>query len=131
VDPPLGGAIEEAAVARLELEHAAGRLDDEGPHQLLIVDPAAAGKRVEEMRVERIGFGEHGVVAALNHPRAPGAAEQPFDDDGHGEARRAIGGMERGAEPGSARAEDQHVGLETLDYRAHEPATVRLTVAPS
>src|SRR5207244_1760031 len=70
MDPSLGGSVEEAAVARLELEHPPGRLHDQGPHELLVVDPAAAGERVEKVRVERVGLGEHGVVAALHHARA-------------------------------------------------------------
>src|SRR6266446_7472239 len=95
MDPSPGRPIEEAAVARLELEHPRRSFHDEGPHELLVVDPAAAGERVEEVRVERVGLGEHGVVAALHHARAAGAAQQSLDDDGDRKAWRPVGGMER------------------------------------
>src|SRR5262249_49948066 len=69
VDVTVGRPIEKAAVARLELENATGRFGDQRPHELLIVDPPAAFERVEQMRLERIGWSEHGVVAALDHAR--------------------------------------------------------------
>ena len=75
VDAAVGVPVEEAAVAALELEHSPGSPVDERPDELLVVDPAAARQGVEEMRVEGIGRGEHGVVAALDHSRAAGAAE--------------------------------------------------------
>jgi hypothetical protein len=53
MDPSLGRPIEEAAVARFELEHPRRGFHDEGPHELLVVDPAAAGERIEKVRVER------------------------------------------------------------------------------
>jgi len=87
MDPSLGRPVEEAAVARLELEHSPRCLHDQGPHELLVVDPAAAGERVEEVRVERVGLGEHGVVAALHHARAAGAPKQSLHDDGDRKAR--------------------------------------------
>ena len=123
VDPPLGRAVEEAAVARFELEHAPGRLHDQGPHELLIVDPAAAGERVEQVRVERVGLGQHGVVAALHHARTARASEQALHDDGDGQARRAIGRVERGAEPGAAGAEDQDIRFDRVDYRTQGRVT--------
>src|SRR2546422_6805855 len=46
VDAALGVAVEQTAVPRLQLEHAAGRLRHQPPHQLLVVDPAAAVERV-------------------------------------------------------------------------------------
>ena len=116
MDAPFSRAIEEAAVARLELEHPARRFRHERPHELLIVDPAAADERVEEVGVERIGLGEHRVVAALHHARTAGAPQQALDDHGDREIRRAVGGVERGAEPGAARAEDQDVGLDAVDH---------------
>ena len=94
VDAPLGRAIEEAAVARLQLQHAPRRLRDQRPHQLLVVDEAAALQRVGQVGVERVGRGEDRVVAALDHARAAGAAEQPLHDDGHssdGRRRRRAG----------------------------------------
>ncbi len=75
VDAAVRVAVEEAAVAALELEHSPGSLVDESPDELLVVDPAATRQGVEEVRVERVGRGEHRVVAALDHPRAAGAAE--------------------------------------------------------
>src|SRR6058998_733965 len=72
VDPALARPVEEAAVAPLELERAAGRLGDERPDELLVVDEAAARERVEQVRLERIGLGEDRVVAALHHAGAAG-----------------------------------------------------------
>ena len=83
------------------------------------------------MRVERVGLGEHRVVAALHHPRAAGSAEQSLHDHGDRKGGRSIGGVQRGAEAGAARAEDENVGLDAVDYRTHEPVTARLTVTPS
>src|SRR5439155_700827 len=105
MDPSLGRAVEEAAVARFELEHSPGRLHDQRPHELLVVDPAAARERVEEVRVERVGRRQHGVVAALHHARAARAPQQSLDDDRDGQARRSVGGVERGAEPSAPGAE--------------------------
>src|SRR5439155_1284069 len=110
----VGPPIEEAAVARLELEDAAGRFGDQRPHQLLIVDEAAALERVEQMRLERIGRSEHGVVAALDHPRAAGAAEQALDDDPDAQAWRRVGGVQRSAEAGAAGAKDQEIEVELI-----------------
>src|SRR6266545_2384624 len=107
--------VEEAAVLRLELEHALRSFGDQRPDQLLIVDPAAALKRVEKMRVERIGLAEHGIVAALDHARAARAAEQTLDDNGDGERGRPVRGVKRCAEPGAASAQHQDVGVETVD----------------
>ncbi len=115
MDAAVGVTVEEAPVAALELQHATGGFRDERPDQLLVIDPAAAGQRVEEVRVEGIGRGEHGVVAALDHPRAAGPAEQALDDDGDRKMGRAVGGVQGRAEPRAARAEDQQIGLEYVD----------------
>src|SRR3990170_817501 len=136
VDAPVGPAVEEAAVARLELEHASRRLPDERPRELLVVDPAAARERVAEVRLELVGRGQHRVVAALHHARAAGAAQQALDDDGDGQPGRGVGGVERRAEAGAAGAEDEDVGLEGLDHRTRraaesDRATARRTVALS
>src|SRR5207237_435364 len=48
VDAAIGVAVEEAAVAILELPHASRRLRHQRPHQLLVIDPAAARQGVEE-----------------------------------------------------------------------------------
>ena len=120
VDAPLGRPIEEAAVARLQLQHAARGLAAQRPHHLLIVDPSPALQRVGEVGVQRIGGGEYRVVAALDHARAARAAEQALDDHGHAERGRSVSGVQRGAEPGPAGAEDQDVGVETLD---HDPTS--------
>ena len=114
VDAALGRAIEEAAVPGLELEHAARGLAHERPHELLVVDEPAALQRVEHVRVVRIGWREDRVVPALHHPRAAGAAEQPLDDDGDGEPRGRIRGVQRSAEAGAARAENQDVDVDQL-----------------
>jgi len=115
VDAAVGVPVEKAAVATFQLQHAPRRLGDESPDELLVVDPAAARQGVEEVRIEGVGRGEHGVVAALDHPRAAGAAEQPFDDDGHRQVRRAVRGVQSRAEPGAAGAQDQEIGLEDVD----------------
>src|SRR5213075_703311 len=107
-------AVEEAAVAALQLEHPARRLRHERPHQLLVVDPSPARQRVEKVGVDGIRRGEHGVVATLHHARAAGAAEQALDHDGDREMRRAVGGVEGRAQPGTARAQDQEVCLEDV-----------------
>ena len=119
VDAAVRVAVEEAAVAAFQLQDAPRRLGDEGPDELLVVDPAAARQGVVEVRVEGVGGGEHGVVAALDHPRAAGAPEQPLDDDGHGEMRRAIGCVQRRAEPGAAGAQNEKIGLEEVDRGLH------------
>src|SRR5439155_1838793 len=114
VDVAVGPPIEEAAVARLELEDAGGRFGDQRPHQLLIVDEAAALERVEQVRLERIGRSEHGVVASLDHPRAAGAAEQALDDDPDAQAWRRVGGVQGSAEAGAAGAQDQEIEVELI-----------------
>jgi 6-phosphogluconolactonase (cycloisomerase 2 family) len=78
------------------------------------------------VRVERVGLGQHGVVAALHHARASRASEQPFHDDGDGQARRAVGRVEGGTEPGAAGAEDQNVRFDRVDYRTQDRATTRI-----
>src|SRR3989441_945213 len=118
VDPALARPVEEAAVAPLELERAAGRLGHERPDELLVVDEATARERVHEVRLDRVGLGEDRVVAALHHARAAGAPEEPLDDDRDAELRRRVRGVERGAEARAARAEDQDVGLGRLDHSA-------------
>src|SRR3989454_7403065 len=118
VDPALARPVEEAAVAPLELERAAGRLGDERPDELLVVDEAAARERVHEVRLERVGLGEDRVVAALHHARAAGAPEEALDDDRDAELRRRVRGVERGTEARAARAEDQDVGLGGVDHPA-------------
>ena len=120
MDASLGRAVEEAAVARLQLQHAAGRFGTERPHHLLVVDPSPALEGVAQMGVEGIGRGEHRVVAALHHARAAGPAEQALDDHGHAERGRGVGGVQRGAQPRAARAENQDVGSEFLD---HDPVS--------
>ncbi len=125
MDPPLGRAVEEAPVARLELEHSAGRLDDESPHELLVVDPPAARERVEEMRLERVGRRQHRVVPALHHARTARAAQQPLDDDGDRKIGRPVGGVEGGTEPGAAGAKDEHVRLDGVDWSHQAPILIR------
>src|SRR5262249_25221996 len=113
-DVTVGRPMEKAAVARLELENATGRFGDQRPHELLIVDPPAAFERVEQMRLERIGWSEHGVVAALDHARTAGAAQQPLDHDADAQARRGVGGVQRGAEAGATGTEDQEIEVELI-----------------
>ncbi len=87
VDAAVRRTVEEAAVARLQLQHATGRLAHERPHELLIVDPAPALEGVAQVGLERIGRGEDGVVAALDHARAARAPQEPLDDDGDSQRR--------------------------------------------
>ena len=115
VDAAVGVPVEEAAVARLQLEHAAGRLLHERPRQLLVVDPAAAVQGVEQVGLERVAGAEHRVVAALDHAGAAGAAEQALHRHRDRQVRRVIGRVQGGAEPGAARAQDQDVGVEAVD----------------
>src|SRR5256885_9719281 len=71
-------------------------------------------KRVEQVRLERIGRSEHGVVASLDHPRAAGSAEQALDDDPDAQAWRRVGGVQRSAEAGAAGAQDQEIEVELI-----------------
>src|SRR5262249_1767019 len=86
-------------------------------------------ERVEQMRLERIGWSEHGVVATLDHARAAGAAEQPLDHDADAQARRSIGGVQRGAEAGTARAEDQEIEVELI-HESRPNVDVALLLGP-
>src|SRR5205823_11566228 len=81
MDTAIGRAIKEAADAVLQLSDDTRCVGDQRPGELLIVDETAPANRVLEMRLERIGRVEHGVIAALHHPRAATLAEQPFRDD--------------------------------------------------
>ena len=116
VDLAVGVAVEEAAVARLELEHAAGRLVHERPGELLVVDQRAALEGVVEVRVDRVGRCQHRVVAALDHPRASGPAEQAFDGHADREAGGAVGRVQGGTEPGAPGAQHEDVRLDAV-YR--------------
>ncbi len=117
VDAPVRMAVEEAAVARLQLQHPARCFLDQRVDQLLVVDPAAALERVEQMRLERVRRGEDRVVAALHHARAARAPEQALDRDGHLQVRRAVGRVQRRAEAGAPRAQHEDVGVEAFDGR--------------
>ncbi len=121
-------AIEQAAVPGLELQHAGGRLRHQRPHELLVVDEAAASQRVAQMRLERVGLGQHGVVAALHHSSAARAAEESLHDNRDRQRRIGVGGVQRGAKTGAARAEDEDVGVEDLDHRA---SSASMTARPS
>jgi len=65
--------------------------------------------------VERVGLGEHGIVAALAHAGAARASEETLDDHRDGEMGRMVRGVQRGAEAGAARSEDQDVRLDEVD----------------
>src|SRR5437667_86136 len=75
-------------------------------------------ERVGEVRLERVGRREHGVVAALHHARAARAAEESLDHDADGQRRRGVGAVQGGAEAGAAGAEDEDVGLDDVDHCA-------------
>src|SRR5262249_15131522 len=118
----------EAAVARLELEHATGRLVHQCPRELLVVDPRAALEGVEEVRLQRVRRREHRVVPALDHARASRAPEEALDGDSDREALGPIGGVQRGAEPGAPRSEHEDVRLDAVyrEWIGHR----RLAAAP-
>ncbi len=127
MDRAVGIAVEEAAELGLELTDATLRPGDEGPGEVLLVEPLAAVDRVHEMPLGGIAGRQRHVVAALHHAGAAAFAEQALDRDGDGEAGRGLLRMQRGEEPGAAGAEDQDVGGEALhcwERRGHGARTV-------
>ena len=112
---PSASAVEEAADARLELVDDARRVVDERPGELLVVEELAALERVLEMQIDRVARIEHGVVAALDHPRAAGPADRALADDGDLQLGRGRGGVQDAHQPGAAAADHRDVGRDRLD----------------
>jgi hypothetical protein len=106
----VGIAVEEAAPAVLELEHALGCERDQRPGELLVVQPLAALDRVHEMALDRVARREGDVVAALDHARAAALAEQALDRHGHLELGRPQLGVQRSKQARAACAQDQDIG---------------------
>ena len=112
-DAAVGRAIEERA-PRLELAHAIGRFLRVQLGHPPVVDVLAAAHRVGEMHLPAVAVvdvGERRRHAAFGHDGVRLAeerfAEQPDFDPGR---RR----FDRGPEPGSARADDEHIVLVCL-----------------
>src|SRR5262249_49767365 len=131
VQRAVGIAIEEAADFVLELGDALDRLAYQGPGEILVRQPLAALDRVHEVALDRIAEVQRHVVAALDHARATAFAEQAFGRDRDFERR--IGGMrvQCGKQPGAARAEDQDISIEPLDYHADQKTRARKMTATS
>src|SRR6185437_331107 len=121
VDRAIRVAVEEAA--ELGLADALLRHGDEGPGEILLVEPLATLDRVHEMPLGRIARRQRDVVAALHHARAAAFAEQTLDGDGDRQAGRRLLGVERREEPGAAGAEDENVGGEALHERVNHQDT--------
>src|SRR4029079_18986346 len=109
VDRAVRIAIEIAAEAILELDDPLGRLRDEEPRELLVVDHGAAAQRVVVLLVERGVRMQHHVVAALNHARTSALADEPLARDGDAQSRIGVARAKRRVERGTAAAEYQDV----------------------
>ena len=118
-------AIEEATNLVFQFVHALDRGGDQRPRESLVRQPLAAFDRVHEMALDRVAGIERHVVAALHHAGAAAFAEQALAHDSDVEIGIGLVRMQRGKQPGAAGAEDQNVGLETVDVhvglRIHAP----------
>ena len=115
VDGAVRIAIEQAADAVFELDDAVGRIVDECPSEFLVVEELAAFDRVVEVFVEGVGRVEYAVVAALDHSRAAGLADEAFHGDDDACLRVGGGDVQRGEHAGTAGAEDEDVAGEVVD----------------
>ena len=118
VDHPARVAVEEAAVAVLQLQQAQGGLVDQDPGQLLVVEVAPATDGVAEVQGERVAGVEDGVVAPLHHAGAAALGHQALDHHGDVQIGIGIAGVQRGHHPGATPADDQAVSGELLDVPA-------------
>ena len=98
----VGVAVEETADLVLELPDALPGAGDQLPGEVLARQPGAADDGVHEVALDRIPFGDGDVVAALDHARAAGLADQPLDGDGDAEIGPGAVRMERREQPGAA-----------------------------
>jgi len=105
-------AIEEAAELVLQLAHSFEGSRYERPGKLLVGQPCASLDRVHEVPLDGVARCESDVVAALNHARAAGLAEQPLHRNGDGERRIRCLRMQCREQPGTAGAENQDVRLQ-------------------
>ena len=121
VDRAVRVAIEEAAELVLELVDALDGGRDQGPGELLIVEPLPALDGVHEMALDRIAGPDRDVVPALHHPRAAALPQQALDRHGDVQVRRRLVGVERGEQPGAAAPQDQDVGLAVGDCVVGHP----------
>ena len=125
VDGAVRVAVEVAPQFVLQLTDADLRLGHQGPGQFLVVKPLAALDGVHEVALGGIALGQRHVVAALDHPRAAGLAEQALDADRDVQVGFALQGVQRREQPGAARAQDQDVGLQRRDVAgAHPPMPI-------
>ena len=115
VDGPVRVAVEEAADLVLQLADALHRTFDQPPRQILPRQPLAADDGVHEVALDGVLGGDRDVVAALHHARASGLAEQPLDRHRDLGVRVGLLRVQRGEQPGPARAQDQDVGAVALD----------------
>src|SRR6185312_4881161 len=66
----VGIAVEKTAELVFKLSNAHLRLGDEGPGEILIIQPLAAFNRVHEMPLDGVAGRQRNIVAALHHARA-------------------------------------------------------------
>jgi len=108
VDPAIGRAVEDGAPA-LELPHAIGRFLGVQFGHAPVVHVLAASHRVREVdlpAVTVVVVGHGRSHAPFRHDGVCLAEERLADETDREAARR---GLDRGAQPGAARADDQHV----------------------
>src|SRR5579863_7871260 len=129
-------AVEETADLIFQFAHPLDRGRDQRPGQFLMRQPFAAFDRVHEMALDRIAGIERDVITALHHAGAAAFAKETLAH--HRDVEIGIGfeGMQRREQAGAAGAEDQNVGLETLDVHfylqntvARKPAAMRTDIA--
>ena len=112
-DPAVRGAVEDRA-PRLELAHAIGRFPGVQLRHPPVVDVLPAAHGVGEVHLPAVAIvdvGERRGDAAFRH-HGVGLAEQRLaqQPDSHAGRRR----FDRGAQPGAARADDEHIVLVRL-----------------
>ena len=125
VQRTVGIAVKETSNLVFEFAHPFRCGRDQLPCQFLVRQPLAALDGVHEMALHRVADMERDVVPALNHPRAAAFADQALGHQGDVQSRVAVVGMQRREQAGAAGAQDQNIGLKSLDRHGSQNTRIR------
>ena len=130
VEGPVRIAVEEAPDLVLELTDALDRALDQPPRQILPGQPFAADDGIHEVAFDGVLRSDRDVVAPLHHACAAGLAEQPLDRHRDLGVRVGLLRVQRGEQPGPARAQDEDVGAVALDVHVTRPREMPVRPLP-
>src|SRR5207247_4791886 len=109
MDAPVWPAVEQTADFVFQLPDDARSIFHQGPGQLLVVEKSPPFDGVFEVRLDRVLWIEHDVIAALDHPSAAALAEHAFGDQRDVEGAVAPESVERRHQSCASRAENEDV----------------------